>query len=240
MKQNMVSAIKSGQSPNADTFDDLPLNDTLKRSIRNHGFIELSTIQNQAFPLYLNGENVFVQSPSGTGKMSMAAISVLQSVKLPSLSSTNPDNPVLSRTAQALVLTPTREMALSASCMFNDLGKSMGVLCCACVGGIKPRDQKTELDAGVDIAIGTPGRVEDLINRGWLSTAQIRLIILTETDDLIRRGFKNNLINITSQMPEGLQVLIFSPTAPVELMELLNSLNLNPSPVHVRPNLDRP
>ncbi|MCO5612619.1 hypothetical protein L7F22_066888 [Adiantum nelumboides] len=177
----------------APTFDALGLKEDLLRGIYAYNFERPSAIQQRAILPIMRGRDVIAQAQSGTGKTATFAISMLQSI----------DTSL--RETQALVLSPTRELATQIQSVVLALGDYMNVQCHACIGGTSVGDDIRKLDHGQHIVSGTPGRVFDMIRRRNLRTKNIKMLILDESDELLNMGFKDQIYDIYRYLPPATQ-----------------------------------
>lgn len=205
-----------------DSFDDLGLKDELLRGIYNYGFEKPSTIQQRAILPIIKGKEVIAQAQSGTGKTATFAISLLQRID------------TTKQECQALVLAPTRELAVQIQKVVLALGDYMNADCHACIGGTSVRDEIRKLEAGVHVVVGTPGRVFDMINRGVLKTDSLKLFILDEADEMLSKGFKSQIYDIFQHLPQTIQVVLLSATLPDDVMEVASKFMSNPVNILVK------
>ncbi|KDN49155.1 hypothetical protein RSAG8_02508, partial [Rhizoctonia solani AG-8 WAC10335] len=177
------------------TFEELGLKEELLRGIYAYNFEKPSAIQQRAILPIISGRNVVIQAQSGTGKTVTSALSALQSI----------DTSI--RETQALVLSPTRELATQIQAMVLALGDYMNVRCHGCIGGTPIREDIRKLDEGQHIVSGTPGRVFDMIRRRNLRTRNIKLLVLDGADELLSKGFKDQIHDIYRYLPPSTQVV---------------------------------
>eukprot|EP01126_Amoeba_proteus_P000776 TRINITY_DN10222_c0_g2_i6.p1 TRINITY_DN10222_c0_g2~~TRINITY_DN10222_c0_g2_i6.p1 ORF type:complete len:369 (-),score=34.69 TRINITY_DN10222_c0_g2_i6:87-1193(-) len=168
------------------------------------------------FFLSSSGRDVIAQAQSGTGKTATFAISCLQQIDF-SLNQ-----------CQALILAPTRELASQIQKVVDALGDYLGVRAYACIGGTRVRDDMLILQGGVHVVVGTPGRVLDLMHRNALSSKYIRAFILDEADEMLSRGFKDQIYDVFQVLPGNVQVGLFSATMPPEALEITQKFMNNP------------
>jgi len=193
------------------SFDDMNLSEDVLRGIYGYGFESPSMIQQRAIrPLAFGQGDLIAQAQSGTGKTGAFSIGLLQRVD-PSL-----------RTCQAIILSPTRELAKQSALVCSALGRFMGTKVLACVGGVSMREQASALRAGTHIVCGTPGRVLDLIDRGILASADVRILCLDEADEMLSLGFRDNIYDVLQRLPRTLRLCLFSATLPPDTLELAN------------------
>merc|ERR1711992_427787 len=145
---------------------------------------------------------------SGTGKTATFSIAILQQIDI-SL-----------RETQALVLAPTRELAQQIQKVMIALGDYMEAQCHACIGGTDVREDIARLSSGVHVVVGTPGRVFDMINRRALSTRHIKMFVLDEADEMLSRGFKDQIYDVFKTLNEDIQVILLSATMPADVLEV--------------------
>ncbi|KAF5098420.1 hypothetical protein D0Z03_001221 [Geotrichum reessii] len=205
-----------------ESFDDLHLKDDLLRGIYAYGFESPSTIQQRAILPVIKGNDVLAQAQSGTGKTATFSISVLQNIDL---SITKP---------QALLLAPTRELALQIQKVVLGLGDALGVICHACIGGTSIQEDAAAINAGVHVIVGTPGRVHDVIRRRILQTNTIKMFVLDEADEMLSRGFKSQIYDIFQYLPTEIQVVLLSATMPQDVLEVTTKFMRNPIRILVK------
>lgn len=204
------------------TFDKMGLREDLLRGIYAYGFEKPSAIQQRAVPAILKARDVIAQAQSGTGKTATFSISVLQSL----------DTQV--RETQALILSPTRELAVQIQKVVLALGDYMNVQCHACIGGTNLGEDIRKLDYGQHVVSGTPGRVFDMIRRRNLRTRAIKLLVLDEADEMLNKGFKEQLYDIYRYLPPGAQVVLLSATLPHEILEMTSKFMTDPIRILVK------
>jgi len=190
-----------------ETFDNMELREELLRGIYAYGFEKPSAIQQRAIKPMLMGRDVIAQAQSGTGKTATFSIGILQQV----------DNSLAE--CQALVLAPTRELAQQIVKVMIALGDFMSVRIHACVGGTAVRDDIRTLQNGVHVVVGTPGRVYDMINRRALRLADTKIFALDEADEMLSRGFKDQIYDVFKFLPEQVRVALFSATMPLRSLK---------------------
>lgn len=198
------------------SFDDMGLADDLLRGIYAYGFEKPSAIQQRAIMPILAGNDTIAQAQSGTGKTATFSISILQQIEL-KLNST-----------QALILAPTRELATQIRKVLAALGDFLNVTSHACVGGTLVRDDIRLLQQGIQVVVGTPGRVYDMINRQALNLKRMKLFVLDEADEMLSRGFKDQIYDIFQFLPEKVQVCLFSATMPPEILDISEKFMRDP------------
>lgn len=204
------------------SFDDMGLKDDLLRGIYAYGFEKPSAIQQRGIMPILAGHDTIAQAQSGTGKTATFAISCLQNI----------DSSV--QKTQALILAPTRELAQQIQKVVRALGDYLKVTSHACVGGTLVRDDIKILKEGQQVVVGTPGRVYDMINRNVLSLAQVKTFVLDEADEMLSRGFKDQIYDVFQHLPSKVQVCLFSATMPAEILEISQRFMRNPIRILVK------
>ena len=202
-------------------FEDLQINDDIKRAVLEMGFEEPSPIQAQSIPVILSGKDVIGQAQTGTGKTAAFSIPLLEMV--------NPED----KSLQAVVLCPTRELAIQVSSEIRKIGKYMhGVKTLPVYGGQPIDRQIKSLKGGVQVVIGTPGRVIDHINRKTLKLDNVKMVMLDEADEMLDMGFREDIEMILSKTPEERQTTFFSATMPKGILELTKQYQKDP--VHIK------
>jgi translation initiation factor 4A len=168
------------------------------------------------------GRDVIAQAQSGTGKTATFAVGTLQKIDLQR------------KYCQALILAPTRELAQQIQKVVIALGDYMQAKCHACIGGTNVREDIRSLEAGVHIVVGTPGRVYDMINRRALKPEDIALFVLDEADEMLSRGFKDQIYEVFRYLDSKVQVGLFSATMPNEVLELTQKFMRDPIRILVK------
>jgi len=204
------------------SFESMGLNKDLVRGIFSYGFEKPSAIQQRAIKQIMKGNDLIAQSQSGTGKTATFSIGVLQSLD------------TQTRETQALVLSPTRELAVQIQKVILALGDYMNVQCHACIGGTNVGEDMRKLDYGQHVVTGTPGRVFDMIRRRNLRTRGIKMLVLDEADEMLTKGFKEQLYDIYRYLPPGVQVVLLSATLPHDVLEMTSKFMTDPVRVLVK------
>jgi ATP-dependent RNA helicase DeaD len=190
-------------------FSDLGLNENLLRGLRDLGYEEPSPIQRATIPALLEGRDVVGLAQTGTGKTAAFALPVLQRLDLSQ------------KQPQALVLAPTRELALQVGEAFERYaGRMPGVRVLAVYGGQGYGVQLSALRRGVHIVVGTPGRIIDHLDRGTLDLSQLRFLVLDEADEMLSMGFAEDVERILADTPAGKDVALFSATMPAQIRRM--------------------
>jgi len=214
--------IESNYDKVTDNFDDMSLCEDLLRGIYAYGFEKPSAIQQRAIVPCIAGHDVIAQAQSGTGKTATFAISVLESLD------------VNVKECQSLILAPTRELAQQIQKVVLALGDYMGVLCHACIGGTNVQQDIRVLEAGQHVVVGTPGRVYDMINRQALDPRGIRTFVLDEADEMLSRGFKDQIYDVFRYMSNKIQVILLSATMPADVLEVTQKFMREPIRILVK------
>ncbi|KAI8321525.1 ATP-dependent RNA helicase FAL1 [Martensiomyces pterosporus] len=204
------------------TFDDMGLKEDLLRGIYAYNFERPSAIQQRAIMPIISGRDVIAQAQSGTGKTGTLGISILQRI----------DTSL--RETQALVLSPTRELATQTQGVILALGDYMSVQCHACIGGTKMGDDIRKLEHGQHVVSGTPGRVYDMLKRRVLRARNMKMLVLDEADQLLDRGFKDQIYDIYRHLPPSTQVVLLSATLPHDVLELTQKFMTEPMRILVK------
>ncbi len=204
------------------SFQSLGLSETRVNLLEAMGFVSPTNIQEQAIPLLLSGRDVVGQSQTGTGKT--AAYS------LPMLDQINTKNPKV----QALVLTPTRELAQQVAEAIKEFSGDRHLYILTICGGQSMERQIRSLEKGVQIVVGTPGRVIDLLDRGKLHLESLEWVVLDEADEMLSMGFIDDVKKILSQAPKQRKTACFSATMPREIRDLINKFLNDPATVTVQ------
>ncbi|XP_022890036.1 eukaryotic initiation factor 4A-3 [Olea europaea var. sylvestris] len=204
------------------SFDEMGIKDDLLRGIYNYGFEKPSAIQQRAVLPIISGRDVIAQAQSGTGKTSMIALAVCQ------IADTK------SSEVQALILSPTRELAAQTEKVILAIGDYINIQAHACIGGKSVGEDIRKLEHGVHVVSGTPGRVCDMIKRRTLRTRSIKLLILDESDEMLSRGFKDQIYDVYRYLPPELQVVLISATLPNEILEITSKFMTDPVRILVK------
>ena len=201
-------------------FNELHLSAELLAEIEKAGFVEASPIQEQTIPLAMAGKDVIGQAQTGTGKTAAFGFPTLEKI--------DTDNPAV----QALVIAPTRELAVQSQEELFRFGRSKGVKVRSVYGGSSIEKQIKALKSGAHIVVGTPGRLLDLIKRKALKLDQIETLILDEADEMLNMGFLEDIESIISRVPEERQTLLFSATMPDAIKRI--GVKFMKEPEHVK------
>jgi len=205
-----------------ENFDDMALKEELLRGIYAYGFEKPSAIQQRAIVPCIKGMDVIAQAQSGTGKTATFSIAILEKI----------DTSL--RECQALILAPTRELAQQIQKVVMSLGDYMGAQCHACIGGTSVREDMRKLDVGQHIVVGTPGRVFDMISRKVLRPNDIKQFVLDEADEMLSRGFKDQIYDVFRHLNQEIQVILLSATMPAEVLEVTTRFMRDPIRILVK------
>jgi len=208
---------------NLASFAALDLSDVLQKALADMKFETPSPVQVQTIPCLLQGKDVIAQAQTGTGKTAAFALPILQRLNMKS------------QATQALILAPTRELAIQVAEQFENLsvhqkGTTVSVLC----GGQDYRRQLKQLRDGAQIIVGTPGRILDHIDRGTLQLDNLSTFIIDEADEMLRMGFIEDVELILSKLPEAKQMALFSATMPFRIRQIANNYLRDPVSVEIR------
>ncbi|UQS85002.1 DEAD/DEAH box helicase [Apilactobacillus apisilvae] len=203
-------------------FRDLGLSEDLLKAIEEKGFKEATPIQAETIPLTLKGEDVLGQAQTGTGKTAAFALPIIEHIDL--------DNP----NVQALVISPTRELAIQTKNEISRFGKIKGVNTTAVYGGSDIRRQIKDLKRHPQVIVGTPGRLLDHINRHTLKLVNVKTLVLDEADDMLDMGFLEDIESIIKKVPKERQTLLFSATMPQSIKRVGVQFMKEPKQVKIK------
>ena len=222
--------IKSEQ-PQGDlmTFKELNLIEPILKAVEKEGYEAPSPIQEKAIPMLLQGRDLLGCAQTGTGKTAAFAIPILQRLYKPVYDNNE------KRKIKALVLTPTRELALQISESFKTYGCFTGLYTTVVFGGVRQAPQVSALRRGVDILVATPGRLNDLIRQNLCDLSSVNMFVLDEADRMLDMGFIIDVKRIIAQISAQRQTLLFSATMPDEIMSLASSILTDPVTVKITP-----
>lgn len=204
------------------TFSDLGISSEILKAVEDMGYTQPSTIQSQSIPLLLAGRDVIGQAQTGTGKTASFGIPIIDQV-----------DPSVNK-PQALILCPTRELAVQVEGEIVKLSKYKRGISSTCIYGGESIDRQIKsLKRGVQIVVGTPGRIMDHMQRRTLNLSQVSIIVLDEADEMLDMGFRDDIETILSSMPEERQTVFFSATMPKPILDLTRKYQTNPEIVKV-------
>jgi len=210
--------------PVVDSFDDMGLPEGLLRGIYSCGFEKPTGIQQRAIVPVLEGRDTIGQAQSGTGKTATFMVGALAQMDFSQTS------------CQALVLAPTRELAVQTQKVGYALGDYLGVRCHASIGGTARREDAQRLREGQHLVVGTPGRMLDMMEKGVLGVASVRILIIDEADEMLSFGFKDQIYKMFKILHPDVQVCLFSATMPPDILELTKKFMRNPVHILVKKN----
>ena len=209
------------------TFQELGLTEPILKAVQSQGYTVPTPIQQQAIPVVLKKKDLLGCAQTGTGKTAAFAIPILQIL--------DADRRKGFSHIRALILTPTRELAVQIHESFETYGKHTGVKQEVIFGGVSQHTQTLALRNGTDVLIATPGRLLDLVSQGYVHLDHLEIFVLDEADRMLDMGFINDIRKIIRVLPQEKQTLFFSATMPNEISFLANSLLHNPVKIEVTP-----
>lgn len=212
------------------TFNDLGIIAPILKALEAEGYTHPTPIQEQAIPILLRGRDLLGCAQTGTGKTAAFAVPILQHLYNEGVPAARGQRPI-----RALVVAPTRELAIQIDESFTAYGKFTGLRSTVIFGGVKQGSQVSAVQNGVDILVATPGRLLDLMNQGFISLNQVRYAVLDEADHMLDMGFIHDIRKIVAKLPPKRQSLFFSATMPPEIVELSGKILGTPDKVTVRP-----
>ncbi|CAN5449720.1 DEAD/DEAH box helicase [soil metagenome] len=210
------------------TFQELNLIVPIQKALAEEGYTQPTPIQQQAIPIALTGKDLLGCAQTGTGKTAAFAIPIIQ--RLYATKANRPNNHI-----GALILTPTRELAIQIGDSFTAYGRHTGLKNFVIFGGVGQTPQTQALKRGVDVLIATPGRLLDLIDRRFIDLSHIEIFVLDEADRMLDMGFINDVKKVLKKLPAKKQTLFFSATMPKDIQQLADSILNNPAQVAVTP-----
>ncbi len=211
-------------------FTDLNLIKPILDALETEGYTKPTPIQQGAIPHILAGRDLLGCAQTGTGKTAAFAIPMLQLLAKPKTMQSAGQRPI-----RALILTPTRELAIQIQESFNSYGANIRLRNLVIFGGVNQGPQVSELRRGVDILVATPGRLLDLMNQGFINLRDVEIFVLDEADRMLDMGFVHDVKRVITKLPVKRQTLFFSATMPNEIQSLANSILTNPEKVEVTP-----
>lgn len=210
------------------TFKELQLIAPIQEALEAQGYKNPTPIQEGAIPHVLAGKDLFGCAQTGTGKTAAFAIPILQNLTL------NPGDKG-KRKIRALILTPTRELAIQIEENFQAYSQKLNLRTNVIFGGVNQSKQVNRIQSGLDILVATPGRLLDLIQQKYISLAHIEIFVLDEADRMLDMGFIHDVKKLLTLLPKKRQTLFFSATMPDSILSLANSILTNPIKVEVTP-----
>jgi ATP-dependent RNA helicase RhlE len=213
------------------TFNDLQLTEPVMKAIQTEGYTIPTPVQIKAIPLVLKRKDIICCAQTGTGKTAAFAIPMIQLM----CQDNKNDNPRAKRVIRALILTPTRELAIQIGESFAAYGKNTSLRYKVVYGGVSQHGQVEALKSGIDVLIATPGRLLDLTNQGYVNLSNINYFVLDEADRMLDMGFVQDVRKIITRLPQKKQSLFFSATMPRVIADLADTILVNPARVEVTP-----
>ena len=215
---------KEGEEKEGRRYEDAGIDDRILRAVKELGFEHMTPIQEQAIPLFMTGRDIIGQAQTGTGKTAAFGIPILQKI--------DPEN----RALQAVILCPTRELAMQAADELRKFAKYMnGIKVLPVYGGQEIYKQIKNLKTGVQIVVGTPGRVMDHMRRHTLKMDQVHTVVLDEADEMLNMGFREDIETILKEMPEKRQTGLFSATMPKPILDITKTYQKDAAYVKMTP-----
>lgn len=202
-------------------FSELGLTQDLLTAIEKHGYVEATPIQEKTIPLTMAGKDVIGQAQTGTGKTAAFGLPILEMI--------DNDN----KDVQALVVSPTRELAIQTQEELFKLGRDKHVRVQAVFGGADIRRQINGLNHGAHIVVGTPGRLIDHIRRGTINLSHVKTLVLDEADEMLNMGFLEDIESILKAVPDERQTLLFSATMPAAIKRIGVQFMTNPEHIQI-------
>jgi ATP-dependent RNA helicase RhlE len=211
------------------TFENLNLIEPILRAVKTEGYTTPTPIQAQAIPLILNRKDILGCAQTGSGKTAAFGIPIIQ------LLSQERNANAGKRTIRSLILTPTRELAIQIGESFATYGRNTSLRYHVIFGGVNQHSQVTALRNGLDVLVATPGRLLDLMNQRHVNLDSIQFFVLDEADRMLDMGFVNDVKKVIARLPRKRQSLFFSATMPPAIVQLADTILVNPEKVSVTP-----
>ncbi len=213
------------------TFRNLGIIDPILKALSAEGYTHPTPIQEQSIPILLSGKDLLGCAQTGTGKTAAFTIPILQHLYL------ERQQAVGQRKVRALIVTPTRELAIQIGNSLSVYGRYTGIRNTVIFGGVKQGKQTQALRQGVDVLVATPGRLLDLMNQGYISLSNVGYSVLDEADRMLDMGFIHDIKKIIAKLPVKRQSLFFSATMPPDIIKLSAKILGNPEKVSVKPEV---
>jgi ATP-dependent RNA helicase RhlE len=210
-------------------FEELKISEPIQKALKTEGYTNPTPIQVKAIPFLLKGKDLLGCAQTGTGKTAAFAIPILQGI------SKEPVNTKGKRQIKALILAPTRELAIQINDSFKAYGRNLGLKSLVIYGGVSQNPQTKFLGIGIDILVATPGRLLDLINQGFVKLNTVKYFVLDEADQMLDMGMLPDVKRIIKYIPDRRQTMLFSATMPDEIGKLASTLLKDPIKVEVTP-----
>jgi ATP-dependent RNA helicase RhlE len=211
------------------TFKELGIIDPILEALEAEGYTHPTPIQIQAIPTLLEGNDLLACAQTGTGKTAAFSIPIIQQLSM------DAQHEHGKKKIKALVVTPTRELAIQIGESFSNYGKFTNIKNTVVFGGVKQLAQTSALRKGVDVLIATPGRLLDLINQGFISLRDVEYFVLDEADRMLDMGFIHDIKKLIALLPAKRQSLFFSATMPFSIVELSRKILGDPQKVTIKP-----
>lgn len=211
------------------TFSQLDLIEPILRALNTEGYTTPTPIQQQAIPYLLEGRDLLGIAQTGTGKTAAFAIPILQLLSQSDQGNKGP------RPIRALIMTPTRELAIQIEESFAAYGRNLNLRTTVIFGGVSQHSQVNALRAGVDVLVATPGRLLDLMNQGYINLRNLERFVLDEADRMLDMGFIHDVRKVIAKLPSKRQSLFFSATMPDDVAKLADTILNKPAKVEVTP-----
>lgn len=210
-------------------FNEFNISSPIQKALITQGYTEATPIQMQAIPPLLEGLDLLGCAQTGTGKTAAFAIPILQSLSM------GQDMPKGKKLIKALVVAPTRELAIQIGECFDAYGANLTQKTLVIFGGVGQSPQTKELEKGIDILVATPGRLLDLINQGFIDLSHVKHFVLDEADRMLDMGMIHDVKRIITYLPKQRQTMFFSATMPAEIGVLADTILKNPVKIEITP-----
>ncbi len=210
-------------------FSELNIINPIQKALVTQGYSEPTPIQMQAIPPLLEGADLLGCAQTGTGKTAAFSIPILQSLSM------EQGFPKGKRKIRALIVAPTRELAIQIKECFDAYGVNLSQRALVIFGGVGQSPQTKELEKGIDILVATPGRLLDLINQGFVDLGQVKHFVLDEADQMLDMGMLLDVKRIITYLPKERQTMFFSATMPAEIAKLADTILNNPVKIEIKP-----
>ena len=210
-------------------FEDLSLSKSIQKAVFEEGYVAATPIQEEAIPIVLSGRDLIGCAQTGTGKTAAFAIPIIHQLHRIVGSSKK------AKEIRALIITPTRELAVQIGQSFDTYGKYTNLTQLTIFGGVSQVPQVDTLRKGIDVLVATPGRLLDLHKQGYIDLDHLHTLVLDEADQMLDMGFVNDVKKIVKLTPKNRQTLLFSATMPIAIRELAEMFLKDPATVTVSP-----
>lgn len=211
------------------TFKELGIVEPILKALNEEGYTHPTPIQKESIPILMRRKDLLGCAQTGTGKTAAFAIPILQHLIMDRQQNSGP------RKIKALIVTPTRELAIQIADSFTIYGKHTGIHNTVIFGGVKQGAQTKALGYGIDVLVATPGRLLDLMNQGYVSLKDIKYFVLDEADRMLDMGFIHDIRKLLAKLPTKRQSLFFSATMPPDIVSLSRKILGNPEKVIIKP-----